>query len=145
MMKFKYVTIEPNLRPKTHEVETDDTYDVVSKAVGGYIERIYADVTGLSAFANEEGLLIGLEPNIVRVYKTEQGFRGDSNYIVGNILFCGIDNEGETISLTEAQIEHIEEMFYTSYELLNKHLGGGFQVDIMHLMTDRWLLCNEVE
>lgn len=78
--------------------EIENTLEDVQKVVGGYLEIVPSQLAleKIAVICNEEGLLIGLEPNM----------RIGHNIVVGNILFTGVDG-GEFCSLTDEQIDLI--------------------------------------
>lgn len=68
--------------------------------VGGWITTFFIqdfEENGITGYANDEGLLEGLEPNIHNGYQT----------IVGPVVFTGHNNEGETIGLTVKQAQAV--------------------------------------
>lgn len=89
------------------EFEKGNSYDVLSKAVGGYIECVsFAD--NLDMWVNEEGKLIGLPVND---YGTVfwQSIYGATDVICGDIIFTGgVDSEGETLGLSDDEITALE-------------------------------------
>ena len=92
---MKFVKVEPNKPP--YVIETDNcSLEFLQAQVGGIIQIVPSMFDeNLDLIVNDEGKLIGLEPN--RWY-------GD-DVIFGNILVTAYNDEGETISLTEDQIE----------------------------------------
>lgn len=102
--QVKALMIEPNKSPCVVELMTD--LDSLQKAVSigapeqGLIEFVYLE-DNVSLLLNEEGKLIGLEPN----------------RRLGDDILCGVfyvvaeNDEGELISLSEAQVEHYSKMF----------------------------------
>ena len=102
--QVKALMIEPNKNPCVVDLMTD--LDSLQKAVSigapeqGLIEFVYLE-DNVSLLLNEEGKLIGLEPN----------------RRLGDDILCGVfyvvaeNDEGELISLTEAQQEHYSKMF----------------------------------
>mgnify|MGYP003661729857 CR=1 FL=1 len=65
----------------------EDRLEVMQEAVGGYIEAVYLDADGLNAgskytvaLVNEDGLMMGLDPNIVASQAMGQP-------VVGPVLF----------------------------------------------------------
>lgn len=102
--QVKALMIEPNKKPCVVELMTD--LDSLQKAVSigapeqGLIEFVYLE-DNVSLLLNEEGKLIGLEPN----------------RRLGDDILCGVfyvvaeNDEGELISLSEAQQEHYSKMF----------------------------------
>ena len=106
-MNAKEITVlmvEPGQHPKVTTIRDD--LDSLQKAVSigadyqGLIEFVYLE-DNVSLLLNEEGKLIGLEPN----------------RRLGDDILCGVfyvvaeNDEGELISLTEAQLEHYSKRF----------------------------------
>lgn len=88
----------PYKKPQTIELEKG--LKALQDIVGGMITAAdlpnFEDVYG---FANDEGLFIGLDPNIYRPeYK---------DALVGPLVFVGANNEGDSISLTPEQIKKV--------------------------------------
>ena len=91
------IKIEPHKEPEVIQVEEElETYQ---KLVGGYIEELGISPTA-HIFVNEEGKILGLEPN--RLYRGEM--------LVGTILIVGTDGS-DIVSLTPAQIKQYTEQF----------------------------------
>ena len=89
------------------EFEKGKSYDVLSKAVGGYIELVrLAD--NLDMWVNEEGKLMGLPVNEYgTVFWTN--LYGATDVICGDIIFTGgSDEEGETLGLNDDEIAALE-------------------------------------
>ena len=87
MKKIKAVLIKPYNERKVVEIE--NTLEALQAAVGGYIEPVYRP-DDIILLVNEEGNLIGLEPNILG--------------LVGNILV--VHNGGEDfMSLSDDEIK----------------------------------------
>lgn len=101
----------------TSELELED----MQKIVGGYIEFHpfppdleveYEDNSGIDIIMNEEGKLKELYPTM-RLVSDGKPY----DIISGSILFCSHDNEGDSIGLTDDQIEKV--MTYLSmYQLM---------------------------
>lgn len=96
---------------KLEEKEINNTLENLQKIVGGYIEIPYlSDVlyeNEIDVIINEEGKLIdGMTPEIAIVSK-DNGQIVDVVY--GNCIFASHDEEGNTISLNDKQIEIIKE------------------------------------
>lgn len=104
--QIKALMVESNKHPCVVTLNND--LDSLQKAVSigapeqGLIEFVYLE-DNVSILCNEEGKLIGLEPN----------------RRLGKDILCGVfyvvaeDDEGDLISLTKAQQEHYSEMFWT--------------------------------
>ncbi len=109
---IKVLMVEPNKHPCVVDLNTD--LDSLQKAVSigadyqGLIEFVWLE-DNVSLLLNEEGKLIGLEPN--------RRFYDD--------ILCGIfyvvaeNDDGELISLTPEQQEHYTSIFY-SPDKINK-------------------------
>jgi hypothetical protein len=98
---MKYIVKQPNEAPQVLEAEKI-SLKIMQEAVGGLITTAFANKlseAGIDMFANDEGLLIGLEPNLgFEVY-------GHPTLIVGGVILVAADEEGETIGLTDEQIK----------------------------------------
>lgn len=80
---------------------------VLQTAVGGYIEAI--DLGNLTMWVNEEGKFAEspISNEIGNAY-FHRAF-GQVDNIVGDIVFTGgVDEEGDTIGLTEAQVRSLQ-------------------------------------
>lgn len=85
-------------------IEVDNTLDALQGLVGGYIETTsFAGLGehGIIIVCNETGLLDGLDPND-NVYPF---------FMVGNVFFTTVDSEGYFISLSDEQIQYIDNYF----------------------------------
>ena len=103
---MKVVVIEPCKMPDVKELSSPIEYLDLQKIVGGYIEHVIAnEMRGFDIWINEEGKLCGLAPNFTI-------FNG-CDVIVGTAVITKTDDEGNTIGLTDEEVE----------ELLKKHYG----------------------
>jgi Domain of unknown function (DUF3846) len=84
----------------------DHSLENLQKFVGGYIEAIRVNES-LTIWINEEGKLLELDGNF---YLTDQAGK-PYDVVVGDALFAGTDEEGNTISLTDQEIDEIKERF----------------------------------
>lgn len=99
--------LPPHERPKA--VQLTNTLEGLQKAVGGMIEFVYLP-DGFMLLLNEEGKLIGLEPNR----------RYEQDVLVGDVYVVKDDGEGELTSLSEEEIEQFSAMFYEPDEDINE-------------------------
>ena len=91
------------------EFERGESYSILSGAVGGYIECVSLS-RDLDMWVNEEGKLAGLPINDVGTRMWMTAF-GPTDVIVGDIIFTGgVDDEGETLGLSERSIERLDEV-----------------------------------
>lgn len=83
--------IENDLKPK-------------QEIVGGYIQCLDSGIEDIDIIINEEGKLLGLEPNIIWSFGRD--------ILVGNVIFSRLNWEnGEFVSLTDKDIEDIKKMY----------------------------------
>lgn len=112
------------------EKEIDNTLEELQKIVGGYIEfpflgNKFKDNV-IDVIINEEGKFIeGLKPEIA-VVSEKVGSIMDIVY--GNCIFASHDREGNTIALTDKQIEIVKEELETVVELMKKGTLENFEV-----------------
>lgn len=97
---MKYIVLQPGNEPEIIEADKIDL-DTLQKHVGGLITITSGpglDIIGIDIVANDEGLLIGAEPNVGWVIEREP------MVLVGGLVFVAHDDEGETIGLTDDEI-----------------------------------------
>ena len=108
---IKVLIVEPNKEPILHLIKND--LDTLQEIVGGLIE-IVSLPNGIDIILNEEGKITGLPFN--RMLPKE--FFETEDVLCGNLILASCNEEtGETISLTDEQIEKDKEIFS-----LNKHI-----------------------
>jgi hypothetical protein len=91
------------------EFDKHNSFDTLSGAVGGWIECV-ALSDDLDMWVNEEGKLVGLPVNVIGTRMWRAAF-GPTDVIVGNVIFTGgVDDEGETLGLSERSIERLDEV-----------------------------------
>lgn len=95
----RMLVIEPHKVP--YEAIIKDDFRAIQRVVGGTFECIYPFIDNAFMFVNDEAKLIGLEGNRM--------VNGD--IIAGNILIAGDDGRGNTIDLTDEQIEKYKKKF----------------------------------
>lgn len=86
------------------EAEIPNTYETLRDIVGGYIESVVIG-SNVHFWCNEEGKLRNLPPNFI--LQTDCG----SETIVGDVVFCGFDDEGNEVSLTDVEVAAIMASF----------------------------------
>lgn len=103
------------------EVETDDTLQLCYSEIGcecidiPYVSRAYGE-KGISIVLDDNGKLVDEEFQvitglIVDFADTDEDRPEVIDYIVGNYLLMSYDEEGETVSLTDEQVEYIKDSF----------------------------------
>lgn len=102
--KIKVVLVEPGKKPVVTEIE--NSLKSLQKIVGGYIECAYCFDDNVTLVCNEEGKLIGLEPNRPIVDR-----EGDvMDIIFGTFIITGL-TEDDFGSLTDVQAAKYYDMF----------------------------------
>ena len=88
---------------------SSEEYKVLSGAVGGYIQQVPLDDSGMSIWCHEEGKMIGLPYNHGAT-KVWRRFWGPTNVMVGDCVVTGdIDWSSElTKGLTGERFEQLE-------------------------------------
>lgn len=121
MDKITAVVKYPYEKPQTIALEKG--IKPLQEIVGGLITSAYLpDIEGVVGFAHDEGLLIGLDPNIYRPeYK---------DALVGPLVFVGMGDEGESISLTPEQVkevtDYLEQNSVRDFGEFFYHIETGF-------------------
>lgn len=109
MENIKVLTMKVGEMPQLRVVDVSGeggTYELLRKSVGGYIEALTVTDT-CTLWINEEGKLIELEPNFILTDRVGNII----DFIAGDVIFTGIDEEGNTVSLSEEDLEVIQERF----------------------------------
>lgn len=99
-MEEKMVAVikKPYQKPET--VAIDKGLEPLQEIVGGCIDVVYLpDIDDIHGFCNDEGLLIGMEPNF---YRPDFG-----DAIVGPAVFLGSGADGDSVGLTPKQVKRI--------------------------------------
>lgn len=81
----KVKVIQKKVNDVFRQVEIDNSLEAMQKLVGGYVEVVYM-FDNVFMVCNEEGKLMGLEPNLVL---------RNGDVVVGDIFFVEFDEEGE--------------------------------------------------
>ncbi len=84
----------------------EHSLDTVQQFLGGYLQAIRIN-NSVTMWMNEEGKMQQLPPNFLFVNK--EGTPLDT--IVGNVLIAGTNSEGDDVSLTDEEIEMLQEKF----------------------------------
>lgn len=90
------------------EVEKDKTLEFLQEVVDGYVDVLHIG-HGIDIWLNDEGLLREDLPLNFVVGSIKSG--KVAHQICGNVVFASHDREGNTISLTQKQMEKIRNMF----------------------------------
>lgn len=101
----KVIIKNPNHKAAIAEVK-EISLNYLQAIVGGYIESVYIpqlENMPISCFCNEEGKLQGLDTNFPLVMCNGQVY----DTVAGPVIFCGCDEMGESIGLTDEQIERV--------------------------------------
>ena len=101
---MKILIVEPRKRP--YESEIEDSLAAMQHVVGDSIEAIYPFSDPVAIVCNEEGKLIGLEPN--RVMVDSQGHVYD---IINGTFFVAGLTEDDFGSLSDELIQKYKSVF----------------------------------
>lgn len=97
-------------------VEIEKGLKSMQREVEGYIECVrFPD--GIDLWVNEEGLLEDLPPNFT-ILREWVGGRHQQT-IVGNGFFAGVNDEGESSSLTKEQQQFVMDLFKNNRTQIN--------------------------
>lgn len=103
---IRVLKVEPQKPPEV--VNLENTLPAMQKAVGGLIEIIEIE-SNVCILCNEEGKLIGLEPNR----------RFGNDILVGTFYITGADEKGNLTSLSDQQLQKYAARF-AQPEVFNK-------------------------
>lgn len=99
-MNNQLVAVVKNPYEKPRIMNIEKGLAPLQELVGGMIDVArLPDMDDVHGFCNDEGLLIGLEPNF---YRPEW-----KDAIVGTAVFLGEGSEGESVSLTPEQAKKV--------------------------------------
>lgn len=87
-----------------------DSYDLLSKTVGGLIELVRLTKHNADMWVNEEGKYSGLTQNPIATALWADMY-GTTDLIMGNVIITADDGEGETVGLSNDQIK-----FFMDYD-----------------------------
>lgn len=105
-MNMTVLLLCPGKRPEV--ITIPHTLKQMQQLVGGSIEAIYPFADPVAIICNEEGKLLGLEPNRA-IRNPETGELID--ILCGTCFICGL-GEDDFCSLTQEQIDCYRQMFY---------------------------------
>ena len=93
----------------------------LQRSVGGWVQAIDLSET-MSLWCNEEGKMLQLSHNPFGQALWEKSY-GRTDYIVGDIVITGgVDDEGDTISLTDEQIAFVTEVVAEVNEFISPRI-----------------------
>lgn len=104
--------VEPGKAPE--QVTIPNTLKAMQELVGGHIEVI--NYQGACLICNEDGKLLGLEPNR----------RIGQDVIVGTFFLANSDLEGQMFSLSEEDLSHFQQQFAQPEALTQKDVQSSF-------------------
>ena len=113
------IAVYENEKFEVREVE-DISLEYQKSIVGGWIELAYIDYLnskGIDMFCNEEGKLFGLKPSIYLL----DGEDNIYDVICGNVYFVSHDDDGNTIGLTDEQVEVVKDIFTSGRCIVAKY------------------------
>lgn len=118
--EIRVLMVEPNKHPKEFLLET--TLPALQEAVGGLIDIVDID-DGICILLNDAGKLTGLEGNR----------RVGNDVIVGNFYVCGSSEDGQLVSLSDAEMENYKERFWEPEEISQEEIEAKCKIEIYPL------------
>lgn len=115
---IKVLIIEPEKRPYISEIENH--FKSMQAVVGGMFECVVLDKDA-HLFCNESGKLIGLPGNR----------KINDDIIAGTFLICGNDRYGNSISLTDEQINTYSSLFAEPEYYTNEQVQSDIHYEII--------------
>ena len=95
----------------------DNSYKFLHDGVGGYFERVpisMFETKHIDVFVNEEGKFNGMKHSAVMLYKGKP-----YDYLMGNLVFTKCDRRGNTVSLTDKDIDFIKKTLDSTTYLID--------------------------
>lgn len=120
---MRVLIVEPSKEPYEKDIESG--FRSLQQIVDGYIE-FYNIGKGLSIVCNDEGKLMGLEGNR----------RVGNEIIAGTFLIVGTSKNGETISLTEEQMQLCKARFKMPEIITPKEVADAIVIQVIALDDD---------
>ena len=115
---MRILLIEPG-QPAV-EKEIDGSLKSMQEIVGGTIQAVYPFADPVALICNDEGKLLGLQPNRA-LYSADTG--GAYDVIVGTFFLCGAPAGAEDFaSLTDEQMQKYKKRFFKPEWFVN--MGG---------------------
>lgn len=103
-MKALVIPVEGEMQEVNFDKKS--SYEVLRRAVGGYIECVALSGT-MDMWVNEEGKLMSLPVNSTATFLWTLVY-GPTDVIVGDVIITGgVDDEGNTLGLSDAQIGNL--------------------------------------
>ena len=123
MEAITVLKISPGRRPE--KITIAHTLEAMQYVVGGSIQAIYPFEDPAALVCNEEGKLLGMEPNRV-IRDTDTGEMVE--IICGTFFICGLGRE-DFESLTQQQIQYYARLF----EYPEMFLWNGAQLVVLQI------------
>ncbi|EJR09172.1 DUF3846 domain-containing protein [Bacillus cereus] len=122
-MKIRIARLDQN-QQQLQVVEVENKLEVFQKIVDGYIERV-GITPKIDLWCNDEGLFReDLKLNVLILHKGEA-----FAYIKGNVYFASYDDEGNTISLSDEQIQELQKKMNKVAVMSNGETALAIHVD----------------
>ena len=111
-IEITVLKVEPGKAPE--QITIPNTLRAMQELVGGHIEIV--DYQGTCLVCNEEGKLLGLEPNR----------RVGQDVIAGTFFLANHDLEGNLCSLSQEDLAHFRQQFAQPETLTQKDVQNAF-------------------
>lgn len=103
---IRVIIIEAENRELKIIEKFEHSLENLQEVVGGYIEAVRVD-DSITIWVNEEGKLQGLAPNFMLIDNSNRAY----DLVAGNVVITGTDEEGNSVSLTDKEIEIVKSKF----------------------------------
>ena len=107
-MAEKAVVYKTNGTVVVVDFEVGDSYNLLSSTVGGLIECVAVPGHGIDMWINEEGKYVCEYQNPRATHLFDASYGGVNDIIMGDVIFARCNEEGETIGLTDEQLEFLQ-------------------------------------
>ena len=115
---MRVLIVEPLKAPVVKDIS--GTLESMQEIVGGTIQAVYPFVEPVALICNDEGKLLGLQPNRA-LYSADTG--GAYDVVVGTFFLCGAPAGAEDFaSLTDEQMQKYKKRFFKPEWFVN--MGG---------------------
>ena len=111
--------------------------DDLQQHVGGLIDAftLFGTVDGrrVTLWLHDEGLLLGLPPSVIVAFNTDEGTQ--RHVFVGPVLITATDAEGETVGLTDEEVEEVFKCAQAALLLIHRETQEPFYVQVLRIPT----------
>lgn len=113
--------------------EIENTLSSKQELVGGFLECVtlsqILNDSEIIVYGNDEAKLLGLAPNVVVTdFNFSDGTAKLIDILAGTLIFCGTDDEGNDLSLSDAQLTLLKTVLVPLDSLPGKESHTGLYI-----------------